>query len=107
MEPDQPFRLVLIVGCVLLLPVGVYHQMRSEASGEKLDRRQEGLFILLTLRPLGVLRMAGLIAFMIDPAWMVWSAMALPLWLRWTGVGIGVSAGILLTWTFRTLGHNL
>lgn len=31
----------------------------------------------------------------------------LPLWLRWVGVGIGVLAGLLLTWTFHTLGKNL
>lgn len=43
-----------------------------------LDRRQEGLFILLSLRLLGVVRMTGLLTFMIDPEWIAWSAVPLP-----------------------------
>jgi protein-S-isoprenylcysteine O-methyltransferase Ste14 len=106
MEHDQTFRIVLLVGFALLLPVGGYYRLRT-ATREKLDRRQEGWFILLTLRPLGVIGMAGLIAFLIDPAWMAWSAVPLPLWWRWMGVGVGVLAGLLLIWTFHTLGPNL
>ena len=38
---------------------------------------------------------------------MAWSALPLPLWLRWIGVGVGVVAALLLVWTFRSLGTNL
>ena len=107
MSDDQTFRIVLAVGILIVLPIGIYHRLRSQASGEKLDRRQEGLFILLTLRPLGLVTMAGLIAFIVNPATMAWSSMPLPAWARWVGVGIGVAAGVLLTWTFRNLGENL
>ena len=44
---------------------------------------------------------------MIDPAWMAWSSIHLPLWLRWAGVGILAAAFGLLTWTLRSLGTNL
>ncbi len=107
MSDDQMFRWVLLVGFLLVLPVGVYHRVRSQATGEKLDRRQEGLFILLTLRPLAVAGMAGLIAYLINPEWMAWASVPLPVALRWAGVGIGVLAGLLLTWTFLNLGKNL
>src|SRR5262245_48522283 len=107
MDHDEPFRIAMIVGLVLLLPVAVYYRVRSQSTGEWLDRRPEGLFILLTLRPLGVVGMLGVIAFLVDPAWMAWSAVPLPNWLRWVGVGIGVAAGLLLIWTFHTLGPNL
>ncbi len=46
-------------------------------------------------------------AYVIDPGWMAWSSVGLPLWLRWTGVGFGVSAGALLIAVFRSLGTNL
>jgi len=107
MNPDQTFRAVLIAFFLVVLPIGMYHRVKSQATREKLNRRQEGLFILATLRPLGAVLWLGLIAWMIDPAWMAWSGMALPVWLRWTGVGLLAAAGLLLLWTFRSLGKNL
>jgi len=91
----------------VLLPIAAYHRLKSQATGEKLDRRQEGLFILFTLRPVGVVGMLGLIAYMVNPSWMAWSSVPLPAWPRWTGVGVGVNAGALLIWTLRSLGKNL
>jgi len=107
MNADQTFRVVLIVVVLLVLPIGIYHRVKSQATREKLDRRQEGLFILATLRPLGVVLWLGLIAWMIDPDWMAWSSVALPAWLRWTGVGVLALGCGLLVWTFRCLGKNL
>lgn len=107
MNHEQTFRVVLIVGSLILLPIAGYHRLKSQATGEKLDRRQEGLFILFTLRPVGVTGMLGLIAYMLNPSWMAWSSVMLPDWLRWAGVAVGVVAGGLLVWTLRTLGRNL
>lgn len=104
---DNIFRIILLTGFLILIPIGLYHRLKSQATREKLDRRQEGLFILFTLRPLGLITMAGLIAYMINPAWMVWSSVQLPLWLRWAGVTLGVIAGLLLTWTYRSIGKNI
>jgi len=104
---EQTFRVVLIVGSLILLPIAVYHRLKSQATGERLDRRQEGVFILFTLRPVGVAGMLGLFAYMVNPSWMAWSSVILPYWLRWVGVALGVVAGGLLVWTLRTLGRNL
>ena len=107
MNNDQIFRVVLIVVVLVVLPVGIYHRVKSQATREPLDRRREGLFMLATLRPVGALFWLALIAWMIDPGWMRWSAMSLPLWVRWTGVAVIVAACGLLVWTFRSLGTNL
>ncbi len=107
MADDQIFRLVLIAGFAIIMPAGVYFRVKSQATRESLDRRQEGLFVLATLRPLGIASMLGLITYMIDPASMAWSAVSLPAWVRWLGVGVGVVAGSLLIWTMHTLGKNL
>ena len=107
MAGNQTFRLTLILGLAARLPVGIYHRVRSQASGEKLDRRQEGLFILLTLRPIGLAGMCGLLTFVASPARMAWSSVPLPVWLRWAGVGIGIAGGALLVWTMRSLGTNI
>jgi protein-S-isoprenylcysteine O-methyltransferase Ste14 len=107
MSDDQTFRIVLIVGSLIVFPITAYHRLKSQATGERLDRWQEGRFILFTLRPVGMLFMLGLFAYMINPSWMSWSSVPLPTWVRWTGVGLGILAGGLLIWTLRTLGKNL
>jgi len=104
---EHPFRVILILGSAILLPIVACYRLKSQASGDRLDRRQEGLFILVTLRPLGIACMLALIAYMINPAWMAWSSMVLPGWLRWAGVGLGLIAGTFLIWTLRSLGRNL
>jgi len=106
MSDDQLFRLILLAGFVIFMPIGIYHRLKAR-TGEKLDRRQEGLFILITLRLVGLAGVAGLIAYFINPACMAWAAVPLPVWLRWTGVGFALIAGLLLVWMFRTLGRNL
>lgn len=107
MDHDQTFRLILIVGFLILFPIAFYHRLKSQASGETLDRRQEGFLILFTLRPAGISSMLGLVAFMVNPAWMAWSSLDLPPWMRWTGVVLGAFAGGLLVWTLHSLGKNL
>ena len=106
MDDDAVFRWVLLVGLAVLIPIAAFHRIRAH-TGEKLDRRQEGAFILVTLRPLGFLMMAGLVAYIVDPASMAWSSLDMPYWMRWTGAGLGAIAGLFLLWTLRHLGGNL
>jgi protein-S-isoprenylcysteine O-methyltransferase Ste14 len=107
MNDDQTFRTALLVFMVIVFPIGIYHRLQSRVAGETLDRRQEGLFILATLRPLGLMTMVGIVAYVINPASMAWSSVALPVWLRWIGVVLCACAGALVLWTFRRLGKNL
>ncbi len=107
MADEQTFRTILIVFSLILFPVMIYHRVKSQSTGESLDRWQEGHLILFTLRPIGIATMLGLLAYMINPAWMAWSSMRIPAWLRWVGIGLGVAGGTLLVWTLRNLGRNL
>jgi protein-S-isoprenylcysteine O-methyltransferase Ste14 len=107
MDLDHTFRMLMVVGFLLLFPSGVYYRLKSQVPRERLDRSHEGVFILATLRPLGLIFWAGMIAYMINPAWMAWSSMPLPAWLRWTAVAFLPLGAGLLVWTFHTLGPNL
>jgi hypothetical protein len=63
MNHDQTLRAALIVAVLAVLPIGIYYRLESQSTREKLDRRQEGLFILATLRPIGATFWLGLIAW--------------------------------------------
>jgi protein-S-isoprenylcysteine O-methyltransferase Ste14 len=103
---DQVFRLILLVGFVIIVPFGIWHRIKSH-TGERLDRRQEGLFILVAIRLLGLAGIGAIIIYFINPGRMNWAAMPLPLFVRWIGTCLGPVAGLLIIWTFRTLGPNL
>lgn len=107
MNQDATFRVVLGASFLALLMVMLYHRLRSWESKEPLDRRQEGLFILATLRPIGLLMWLGVFAYLINPAWMAWSSVSLPDWLRWSGAGVVALGVALLAWALRNLGVNL
>ena len=107
MDLDHTFRTLMVVGLFVLFPIGLYYRLKSQATGERLDRSHEGVFILATLRPLGLVYWVGMIAYMTNPAWMVWSSMPVPAWLRWIGAGFAPLGAALLVWTFRALGPNL
>ena len=107
MTDDRVFRNALLVISCTILPVLLYYRIRSQSTGESLDRRQEGVFILATLRPIALLAYGGIIAFLIDPAYMTWSAVPLPAAVRWVGVALCALTGALWIWTFHQLGLNL
>ena len=107
MNLDATFHTILLAGFLIVIPIALYYRIKSQATGERLDRRQEGLFILATLRPVGLALWVGIIAYTINPARMAWSSMPLPDWLRLTGVAVCAVAAALLLWTLRSLGPNL
>ncbi len=106
MNEVEPFRRLLIVALAALFPVMLYHRIKAHRP-EPLDRRQEGLLVLATLRPIGLTFMACLILYLVNPARMAWSEFPLPAWARWTGLGLMPACFVLLLWTLRTLGTNL
>ena len=76
---DQTFRTILVISALVFFPIAIYHRVRSQSTGERLDRWQEGPLILFTLRPIGIATLLGLLAYMINPDWMAWSSMRVPL----------------------------
>jgi protein-S-isoprenylcysteine O-methyltransferase Ste14 len=97
----------LSAGFLVFFPCAVFCRGRAHATGEPLDRRQEGWLILLTLRPAGFVYMFTLLMYAIEPARLAWSQLPLPLWLRWIGIVIFFGAAGLFLWTLLTLGPNL
>jgi protein-S-isoprenylcysteine O-methyltransferase Ste14 len=101
------FRAILAIGFLAVLAILIPHRINSATAKEPLDRRQEGLFILLTLRPAGLAFYVGVITYLVNPAWMAWSSLPLSAGARWTGAAVFALAIGLLVWTLPALGTNL
>ena len=107
MDADAVFRPYVIAIFVVMMMIALPFRIKSQSTGEKLDRMQEGLFILVTLRLAGLALWLSAITFMINPARMAWASLPLPVGLRWAGVAVGFVTPVLLAWTLNTLGPNL
>ena len=108
MTDESVFRSIVIINIAVTLPIGLYYRIKSQATREKLARREEGVSLMIGLRLCGLLAWIALTAYLINPVWMAWSSVALPAWLRWIGSFLGLFAvPPLLAWTFQSLGKNL
>lgn len=107
MNLDALFRPYVVAGFFLVILIALPFRIKSQATGERLDRTQEGVAMMIVLRLGGLAVWAGAIAFMIDPPLMAWSSMPLPAGARWTGVALTIVTAMLLIWTLRSLGPNL
>jgi protein-S-isoprenylcysteine O-methyltransferase Ste14 len=89
-----------------LFPTVAYHRIKAHTN-EKLDRRQEGPFILATMRPMALVFFVGAATYLVSPARMAWSSVPMPMWVRWSGTGVLALSWGLLFWTLHGLGTNL
>ncbi len=103
---DHAIRYATIGVCLVFMPCAMYFRLRSHTS-EKLDRWQEGAWILFGLRLGAIPVFVGGLAWLIDPRWMAWSSLPLPSWLRWMGLVLFICACLLVVWTFHNLCGNL
>jgi protein-S-isoprenylcysteine O-methyltransferase Ste14 len=108
MTSESTFRLMAFASLALCLPIGLYFRIKSQATRERLARREEGLFIMIGLRLGGLIALLVFAAYLINPRSVSWLSLPLPSWLRWVGAAIGLLVvPALLFWTFSSLGNNL
>lgn len=108
MSQNVIFRLITLLLFIIPLSVSVYYRRKAQlTSGDQIDRRQEGDFVMIVLRLSGILLWLSIIAYIVYPPAVDWAAIALPIWLRWTGVLGSIIAVVLLIWMFSSLGMNI
>ena len=107
MNLDATFRPIVVVAFLTVIAIALPFRIKSQSTGESLDRTQEGIITMIVLRLFALVLWGSIIAFMIRPASMAWSSLPLTAPLRWSGAGLCVLTAALLIWTLRSLGKNL
>ena len=106
METTITFRILLpILILAFVTHRGYYVKKHTRPEGETLKQREEDVVSKLA----GLLGMIGLLAtlaFIINPGWLAWARIPLPVWLRWTGVAIVLIGFALLQWAQNSLGKS-
>ncbi|MBI5842647.1 MAG: isoprenylcysteine carboxylmethyltransferase family protein [Chloroflexi bacterium] len=99
------FSAVILLSAITIS--GYFRHKADRESGEKVSMKDEGRPIFLALRLGGLLLWFSPLIYTIVPAWMAWSKMGLPGWVRWIGIGIGVASLGLITWMFKSIGTGI
>lgn len=102
------FRILAAV--ILFTGVGISTYFRRKAdrdSGEKLSRSADGTPMMTVIRIGGLILWLSPLVYLINPAWMAWSKIGLPEWVRWLGVGIGVFCAFGIYWLFSSIGSGI
>jgi protein-S-isoprenylcysteine O-methyltransferase Ste14 len=105
METEIVFRMILPVLIIAFAAHRGYYVRKYGEEKNSLKKRAEGL----ASRIAGILGLVGFVAvlmYAIQPTWLAWASLPLPLWLRWLSVGIALLGFALLQWAQTTLGKN-
>jgi protein-S-isoprenylcysteine O-methyltransferase Ste14 len=109
-DVDNIFRLAMVLEFIgYQLPRTYYRRQAKniridEGAGESEISESKWRLVLMGLSGLGA-NLVGLL-WIINPDWLAWSNLDLPLWLRWVGLGVGVATIVMSFFVHRTLGRN-
>lgn len=107
MTHDTPFRIVLIVVFVLQTTVSLRYVRRAGAGDTILRRRAEGVLLTVGIALTYLAYGAAFVAYLLNPDWLIWSAMAVPPWIRWSGAVPLLFGAAWMIWALHRLGENL
>lgn len=102
---ESIFRILLPL---LLVGFAVHrgYYVRKHGSEENtLKKREEGPVSKIA-GIFGLLGFAAIVLYVVNPGWLSWAALPLPLWARWMGIGIALLGFALLQWSQNTLGQS-
>ena len=100
----------ILAALVLFTGVGISSYFRRKAdreSGETISRKADGTVFMTIIRIGGLVLWLSPLVYLLNPAWMAWSKIGLPEWVRWLGVGIGILCMFGIYWLFSSFGTGI
>ncbi|HEY9525907.1 MAG TPA: isoprenylcysteine carboxylmethyltransferase family protein [Anaerolineales bacterium] len=100
----------ILAALILITGMGISSYFRLKAdrdTGEKIPRKVDGTFFMTIIRLGGLILWLSPFVYLINPAWMAWSKIGLPEWVRWLGVILGVAVILGIYWLFSSIGSGI
>jgi len=106
METTTIFRIILPMLIIAFVAHrGYYIKKHSRTDDDTLKKREEGVASKLA-GLLGVIGFLATIAYVINPGWLSWASLPLPVWIRRAGLIPAIAGFSLLQWAQNRLGEN-
>ncbi|HET6594446.1 MAG TPA: isoprenylcysteine carboxylmethyltransferase family protein [Anaerolineales bacterium] len=100
----------ILAALILFTAIGISSYFRRRAdqeSGETISRSADGTTMMNIIRLGGLILWLSPLVYLINPAWMNWSKIGLPEWVRWLGVGVGILCALGVYWLFSSIGSGI
>ena len=106
MESELPFRIILpLLFMTFIVHRGYYSRRYRPSEAETVEKRAAGTASRIA-NLLSIAALLSSVAYVAFPMLVGWASLALPSWVRWTGLGVAASGFALLQWSHATLGRN-
>src|SRR5688572_3961855 len=101
---ENIFRILAAVILLSGMSISVYFRAKADKqTGEKISRKVDGSVMMNIIKFGGLMLWLSPFVYLINPAWMAWSKIGLPEWVRWFGVVIGVIGVFGVYWLFSSI----
>jgi len=107
MPQESIFRGIFLLVFLSSIGISGYYRKRARRSGDVIPRRAEGAFALLLRLGSALVVAASFLAYPFAPAWLAWSSLSLPTWLRWIAGGVALACLPTIWWVLVSIGDNI
>lgn len=107
MTNDQLFRWLFFAIFAGMLSISGYFRYRARQAGGAIPRAREGKLVLFTRLLFAAPLYLPIMVYIVNPDWMAWSSIPLPVGLRWLGAAVGLGTLPFLYWVVSSIGNNI
>lgn len=105
---ENIFRILAAVILLSGMSISIYFRAKADKeTGERISRKVDGSVMMNLIKFGGLILWLSPFVYLINPAWMAWSKVGLPEWIRWLGVGLGVVGVFGIYWLFSSIGSGI
>lgn len=86
---------------------GYFRRKADRESGGSVSRSVDGTTTMTMIRIGGIILWLSPLVYLINPEWMAWSRVGVPIAVRWLGVALAVLCDVMIYWLFSSIGSGI